>query len=97
MADVVNAFFEVGCEVALRAHEAVVAEEGFQVLIRVVDVVDCVVNTVLADILTRELVSILNLRLNRHSVMHKIKVFLIPSSHISHKPIHKVSLRHRNS
>jgi hypothetical protein len=55
---------------------------------------DCIVNTVLANVLARELVAVLDWGTKRHSKVHVVDVLFVPGSHVSNESVQKVAFWH---
>lgn len=62
-----------------------------------VNVMNCLINTILTNVITWELITILDWGLQWNSVMHMVQQFLVPATHISDESVHIMTLWHVNS
>jgi len=67
-----------------------------QISIFRVNVLNSVVNTILAYVLAREFIAISGAGLERHSEVHVVYIFFSPLAEVSDKSVYVVSLGHLN-
>jgi len=96
LSNFINTSLKLGSEIALTSQQrlAIILNQVGKVAIFAVNVMDCIVNTVLANVFARELVAVLDWGTQRHSKVHVVDVLFVPGSHVSNESIQKVALWH---
>mmetsp|Transcript_17296 Transcript_17296/g.16502 ORF Transcript_17296/g.16502 Transcript_17296/m.16502 type:complete len:224 (+) Transcript_17296:581-1252(+) len=88
-----DSLFQIGSEVVFVHVEAVFLHQALQVLALGVDVLEGLVDSVLAGVLARELESVLATHDKGHSIVNEIEVFQGPLLEVFHEPVIIVSPR----